>query len=55
MSTDQDYYARRERQERESADRCDEPGARRIHKELADRYAQMARETFTMQAVAQQI
>ena len=55
MSTDQEYYARRAVQERESADRCDEAGARRIHKELADRYTQMARENVTMRTPAQQI
>ncbi len=41
---DHDYYRRRERQERECADRCEEVGARRIHLELADRYAALARE-----------
>jgi hypothetical protein len=41
---DQDYYRRRELQERASAERCDEPGARRIHLELAERYAALLRE-----------
>lgn len=46
---DAEYYARRARQERETADRCDEPGARLIHAELASRYAEMVRETVTPQ------
>jgi hypothetical protein len=41
---DHDYYRRRERQERECAERCEEVVARRIHLELADRYAALARE-----------
>lgn len=52
-SIDQEYYARRERQERASADRCDEPGARRIHTELADRYAEMARQIVPIQTPPQ--
>jgi hypothetical protein len=51
---DLEYYARRARQERESADRSDEPGARRIHAELASRYTEMVRETVTLQQAAQQ-
>ncbi len=38
---DLDYYRRREHQERESAMRTDDVGARRIHIELADRYRAM--------------
>jgi hypothetical protein len=45
LDHERDYYLRRERQERDSADRCEEAGARRIHLELADRYAAMLRET----------
>lgn len=41
---DHDYFRRREQQERDTADRCAEPGARRIHLELAERYAALARE-----------
>ena len=41
---DHDYYRRRERQERECADRCDEIAARRVHLELAERYAALVRE-----------
>ncbi|MCW3847871.1 hypothetical protein OF829_11525 [Sphingomonas sp. LB-2] len=44
MMHDHDYYRRREQQERETAERCDEPGARRIHLELAERYAALVRE-----------
>ncbi|MEI9926537.1 MAG: hypothetical protein WDN44_00940 [Sphingomonas sp.] len=43
-SRDYDYYSRREQQERESARRCDDQMARRIHLEMADRYSSMARE-----------
>lgn len=43
-SHDLEYYRRREQQERESAQRCDDQGARRIHLEMADRYSAMARE-----------
>jgi hypothetical protein len=41
---DIDYYRRREQQERESAARTDDIGARRIHLELAARYSAMIRE-----------
>ena len=44
MMVDHDYYRRREQQERECADRCKEVGTRRIHLELAERYAALARE-----------
>ena len=43
-SHDAEYYARREQQERESAARTDDNGARRIHLDMADRYAAMIRE-----------
>ena len=36
-----DYYRHRQEQERTLADRATQPGARRIHCELADRYAQL--------------
>jgi hypothetical protein len=38
---DIDYYSRRERQERERAERSQEPGARLIHAELAKQYSAM--------------
>lgn len=38
---DFEYYRRREHQERESAQRTDDLGARRIHIELADHYRAM--------------
>ena len=34
-----DYLERRERQEREAADRADDPRAKQAHQELAARYA----------------
>ena len=48
---DHDYYRRREQQERDCADRCEEIGARRIHLELADRYAALAREPLMVRPV----
>jgi len=53
MSDDKEYYARRSRQERDTADRCDDVGSRRIHTELADRYAEMARQNVPVPAPAQ--
>ena len=44
IAYDQNYYRRRELQERETAARSDEPSARRIHLELAERYAALVRE-----------
>lgn len=38
-----DYYARRERQEREIAERTASDVARQIHLALATRYAELAR------------
>lgn len=38
---DVEYYRRRERQERENAERADDSTARRIHLELANRYSAM--------------
>lgn len=43
-SRDFEYYSRRVRQERESADRCLDQGARYIHLQLAERYAAMLRD-----------
>ena len=37
------YHQRREHQERAAADRAASDEARRIHQELADRYAALAR------------
>ena len=36
---DVEYFARRAQQERESAERAKDMIARRVHRELADRYA----------------
>jgi hypothetical protein len=44
MNPDQDYYERREQQERESAERSADHGARQIHLELAKRYSAMKHE-----------
>ncbi len=41
---DLDYFAKRERQERENAVRTQDTTARRVHLELADRYAARLRE-----------
>ena len=41
---DHDYYERREQQERDTADRCEDRGARQIHLELARRYSAMKHE-----------
>jgi hypothetical protein len=50
MSThDIDYYRRREQQERESAERSDDNGARRIHLEMAKRYSAMVNEIASIQ------
>jgi hypothetical protein len=35
------YHARREAQERDAADRAGDAGARKLHLELADRYAEL--------------
>lgn len=43
-SRDYEYYSRRARQERESADRCLDQGARHVHLELAERYKAMLRD-----------
>jgi hypothetical protein len=36
---DREYYRRRERQEREYAERTDDVTARRVHVEMAERYS----------------
>jgi hypothetical protein len=41
---DREYYARRERQEREHAERSDDTIARRVHLEMAERYSAKLRE-----------
>ena len=41
----QDYYARRAAQERELAERTADRSARRVHDELASRYAMLAAES----------
>jgi hypothetical protein len=51
-SADYEYYLRRERQERESAQRTADQGARLVHLELANRYSAMLRE---MPAIPRQI
>lgn len=42
-TTDYDYYSRRERQEREHAERSADHGARLVHLEMANRYSAMLR------------
>ena len=41
---DVEYYSRRERQERDSAERTEDMIARRVHREMADRYSAKLRE-----------
>ena len=53
MTTDYEYYSRRERQERESADRCLDHSARHIHLELAERYSAMMRDMRVIQQPTQ--
>lgn len=36
---DMDYYARRAQQERDSAERTEDTIAKRVHREMAERYA----------------
>ncbi|WP_213981149.1 hypothetical protein [Sphingomonas sp. dw_22] len=45
---DVEYYRRRERQERENAERADDTMAQRIHLELANRYSAMLRDLAPM-------
>lgn len=46
----QDYFARRAAQERELAGRSGDRSARRVHAELASRYAVLAAESVEMPA-----
>ncbi|QIG78937.1 hypothetical protein [Stakelama tenebrarum] len=41
-AADQEYYRRRERQERETAERTRDESVRRLHLEMADRYVSLA-------------
>jgi hypothetical protein len=50
---DLEYYRRRERQERENAERSDDSTARRIHLEMANRYSAKLRDISLIQTVAQ--
>ena len=52
-SHDLEYYSRREQQERERAERCDDLGARRVHLEMAARYSAMIRENAIIRPVCQ--
>ena len=49
---DLDYYTRRAQQERDSAARTDDSIARRVHQEMAERYAARLRELVPMQQVS---
>lgn len=44
MNHDHEYFASRERQERDTAARCDDKTARRVHLEMAERYSAKLRE-----------
>ncbi len=50
---DLEYYRRRERQERENAERSDDSTARRIHLEMANRYSAMLRDLSMIPTMAQ--
>jgi hypothetical protein len=50
---DVEYYRRRERQEREHAERADDKTARRIHLDMANRYSAMLRDVSLIPAAAQ--
>ena len=50
-SRDVDYYARRAKQERDSAERTEDSIAKRVHQELAERYAARLRELAPIQQV----
>jgi len=39
------YWAKREAQERDSADRAEDEGARSAHREMADRYSAMVHDS----------
>jgi len=51
-SHDFDYYTRREREERLRADRATGMIARRVHLEMADRYAAMLRNLVILRTAA---
>lgn len=50
---DLNYFRMREQQERESAARADDMTARRVHLDMADRYAKMAQSQPIIPARAQ--
>ncbi|NYT40896.1 hypothetical protein HZY97_09030 [Sphingomonas sp. R-74633] len=51
---DQEYFAKRARQEREYAERSDDMTARRVHQEMAERYSARLRDiTVAVSASAQ--
>ena len=52
---DVEYYRRRERQERENAERADDSTAKRIHLEMANRYSAMLREVSLIPAISQSL
>ncbi|MET0307895.1 MAG: hypothetical protein ABW023_04240 [Sphingomonas sp.] len=53
ITRDVEYYRRRERQERENAERADDNTAKRIHLDLANRYSAMLREISLVPVSAQ--
>jgi hypothetical protein len=46
---DHDYYRKREIQERERAEQCDDAPARRVHLEMAERYSALLRDSLVPQ------
>lgn len=48
---DMEYFARREREEREHADRSDDMTARRAHQEMAERYSARLRDIVAVRPV----
>ncbi len=50
---DMEYFRRREREEREHAERADDTTARRVHLEMADRYSARLRDLVATMTVAQ--
>lgn len=53
-SQDYEYFSRRARQERESAERCGDDSARHVHRELAERYSAKLAEIAVIQQVPAQ-
>ena len=43
MNNDQDYYAKRQQEEQELARRATDPCIRRVHEDMARKYAELAR------------